>query len=65
MKKKLAGLFKKSKGLTGDEKAQTQKEIQELEKKRDEQLATERMQQHLGGVAAAIERWDPQHHPVA
>lgn len=32
---------------------------------RDEQLATERMRQHLGGVATAIERWDPQHHPVA
>ncbi len=32
---------------------------------RQEQLATERMRQHLDGVAAAIERWDPQHHPVA
>jgi GntR family transcriptional repressor for pyruvate dehydrogenase complex len=32
---------------------------------RQEQLATERMKQHLGGVAAAIERWDPQHHPVS
>jgi len=31
---------------------------------RQEQLATERMRQHLDGVAAAIERWDPQHHPV-
>jgi len=32
---------------------------------REEQLATERMRQHLEGVAAAIERWDPQHHPVS
>jgi GntR family transcriptional repressor for pyruvate dehydrogenase complex len=32
---------------------------------RDEPLATERMRQHLGGVATAIERWDPQHHPVS
>ena len=32
---------------------------------RQEQLAMERMRQHLDGVAAAIERWDPQHHPVA
>jgi GntR family transcriptional repressor for pyruvate dehydrogenase complex len=32
---------------------------------RQEQVATERMRQHLDGVAAAIERWDPQHHPVA
>jgi GntR family transcriptional repressor for pyruvate dehydrogenase complex len=33
--------------------------------KRDEQVAVERMRQHLAGVAAAIERWDPAHHPVA
>jgi len=32
--------------------------------KRNEKLATERMRQHLEGIAAAIERWDPQHHPV-
>ena len=32
---------------------------------RQEQLAMERMRQHLDGVAAAIERWDPQHHPVS
>ena len=32
---------------------------------REEQVAKERMRQHLDGVAAAIERWDPQHHPVA
>jgi hypothetical protein len=35
MKKAIANLFKKSKGLTGAEKAQTEKEIAELEKKRD------------------------------
>jgi GntR family transcriptional repressor for pyruvate dehydrogenase complex len=32
---------------------------------RQEQLAMDRMRQHLDGVAAAIERWDPQHHPVS
>ncbi|HEX4681247.1 MAG TPA: FadR/GntR family transcriptional regulator [Gemmatimonadaceae bacterium] len=32
---------------------------------RQEQVAAERMRQHLDGVAAAIERWDPAHHPVA
>lgn len=32
---------------------------------RQEQLATERMRQHLEGVAVAIQRWDPQHHPVS
>jgi GntR family transcriptional regulator, transcriptional repressor for pyruvate dehydrogenase complex len=32
---------------------------------RQEQLAVERMRQHLAGVATAIERWDPAHHPVA
>jgi hypothetical protein len=31
---------------------------------RPETLATRRMRQHLDGVAAAIQRWDPQHHPV-
>jgi GntR family transcriptional repressor for pyruvate dehydrogenase complex len=34
-----------------------------LEQRR-EKLATLRMRQHLEGVAAAIQRWDPQHHPV-
>lgn len=32
--------------------------------KRNEKLAGERMRQHLAGIAAAIERWDPQHHPI-
>jgi GntR family transcriptional repressor for pyruvate dehydrogenase complex len=32
---------------------------------REEQVAKDRMRQHLDGVAAAIERWDPLHHPVA
>lgn len=31
---------------------------------RKEQLAVDRMRKHLEGVAAAIQRWDPQHHPV-
>ena len=29
-----------------------------------EAVAVERMRKHLDGVAAAIQRWDPQHHPV-
>lgn len=32
---------------------------------RQEQLATERMRLHLEGVGAAIQRWDPAHHPVS
>lgn len=31
---------------------------------RNGQLATKRMRQHLEGVAAAIQRWDPRRHPV-
>lgn len=31
---------------------------------RDDPLAVERMRTHLEGVKAAIERWDPDHHPV-
>lgn len=33
--------------------------------RRQERLAVERMQKHLEGVATAIQRWDPLHHPVA
>ena len=33
--------------------------------KRDEALAVERMRTHLEGVQAAVERWDPEHHPVS
>ena len=32
--------------------------------RRDEALAVERMRSHLGSVREAIERWDPEHHPV-
>jgi GntR family transcriptional repressor for pyruvate dehydrogenase complex len=32
---------------------------------RDETLAVERMRAHLEGVKGAVERWDPEHHPVA
>jgi TolA-binding protein len=35
MKENVAGLWKKSEGLTGDDKVQAQKELGELEKKRD------------------------------
>lgn len=31
---------------------------------RQQSVAVERMRKHLDGVAAAIQRWDPQHHPV-
>ena len=31
---------------------------------RQEGVAVERMRKHLDGVAAAIQRWDPQDHPV-
>ncbi len=32
--------------------------------KRDEALGVKLMQKHLAGVSDAIERWDPEHHPV-
>lgn len=32
---------------------------------RDEELCDERMRTHLQGVEAAVERWDPEHHPVS
>jgi GntR family transcriptional repressor for pyruvate dehydrogenase complex len=32
---------------------------------RNEALAVERMRTHLEGVKGAVERWDPEHHPVA
>jgi GntR family transcriptional repressor for pyruvate dehydrogenase complex len=31
---------------------------------RNEALAVERMRTHLEGVKGAVERWDPEHHPV-
>ena len=39
--------------------------IFEALEKRDEALAVERMRTHLEGVQAAVERWDPEHHPVS
>ena len=39
--------------------------IFEALEKRDEALAVERMRAHLEGVQAAVERWDPEHHPVS
>jgi GntR family transcriptional regulator, transcriptional repressor for pyruvate dehydrogenase complex len=39
--------------------------IFEALEKRDEALAVERMRTHLEGVEAAVERWDPEHHPVS
>jgi GntR family transcriptional repressor for pyruvate dehydrogenase complex len=38
--------------------------ILEALEQRDESLAVERMRLHLEGVEAAIQRWDPSHHPV-
>lgn len=38
--------------------------IFEALEQRKEKLATARMRKHLEGVASAIERWDPQHHPL-
>jgi GntR family transcriptional repressor for pyruvate dehydrogenase complex len=32
---------------------------------RDAKLAVERMRAHLEGVKAAVEQWDPEHHPVS
>ena len=31
---------------------------------RDEALAIERMRTHLEGIQEAVQRWDPEHHPV-
>jgi GntR family transcriptional repressor for pyruvate dehydrogenase complex len=38
--------------------------ILEALEQRDETLAVERMRTHLEGVEAAVQRWDPEHHPV-
>ncbi|HEU4995659.1 MAG TPA: FadR/GntR family transcriptional regulator [Gemmatimonadaceae bacterium] len=32
---------------------------------RDEKLAVKRMRRHLEGVEEAVQRWDPEHHPVS
>lgn len=32
---------------------------------RDEALAAERMRTHLEGIRDAVQRWDPEHHPVS
>jgi GntR family transcriptional repressor for pyruvate dehydrogenase complex len=39
--------------------------ILEALERRDEALVVERMRTHLEGVQAAVERWDPEHHPVS
>ena len=39
--------------------------ILEALEKRDEQLCSQRMRKHLEGVQAAVQQWDPEHHPVA
>ena len=39
--------------------------IFEALEKRDEALAVEPMRMHLEGVQAAVEQWDPEHHPVS
>jgi GntR family transcriptional repressor for pyruvate dehydrogenase complex len=38
--------------------------ILEAVEQRAEALAVERMRKHLEGVTGAVERWDPEHHPV-
>jgi GntR family transcriptional repressor for pyruvate dehydrogenase complex len=38
--------------------------ILEALEQRDEVLAVERMRMHLEGVKGAVERWEPEHHPV-
>jgi len=39
--------------------------IFEALERRDEQLAVERMRTHLEGVQDAVQKWDPEHHPVS
>ena len=39
--------------------------IFEALEQRNEELAVERMKRHLEGVQDAVQRWDPEHHPVS
>ena len=44
---------------------QEHRAIFEALEQRDEALAIERMRTHLEGVRDAVQRWDPEHHPVS
>ena len=54
-------------GIFGSREADHGDHLQILEaiERRDESLAVERMRAHLEGVHASIQRWDPEHDPVA
>src|SRR5829696_3244155 len=53
-------------GIFGSREADHRDHLQILEaiERRDEALAVERMRAHLESVHAAIQRWDPEDHPV-
>ena len=53
-------------GIFGSRERDHQEHLGILEalEQRDEALAVERMRKHLEGVEAAVQRWDPTHHPV-
>jgi GntR family transcriptional repressor for pyruvate dehydrogenase complex len=53
-------------GIFGSREADHNDHLQILKaiERRDEALAVERMRSHLESVHAAIQRWDPEHHPV-
>jgi GntR family transcriptional repressor for pyruvate dehydrogenase complex len=53
-------------GIFGSRERDHQEHLGILEalEQRDEILAVERMRTHLEGVQAAVERWDPENHPV-
>jgi GntR family transcriptional repressor for pyruvate dehydrogenase complex len=54
-------------GIFGSRQRDHQEHLSILEalEKRDEQLCSQRMRKHLEGVQAAVQQWDPEHHPVA
>jgi GntR family transcriptional regulator, transcriptional repressor for pyruvate dehydrogenase complex len=54
-------------GIFGSRERDHQEHLGILEalERRDEALGVERMRTHLEGVQAAVERWDPEQHPVA
>jgi GntR family transcriptional repressor for pyruvate dehydrogenase complex len=53
-------------GIFGSREADHKDHLQILQaiERRDEALAVERMRSHLESVNAAIQRWDPEDHPV-
>jgi GntR family transcriptional repressor for pyruvate dehydrogenase complex len=54
-------------GIFGSRERDHQEHLGILEalERREEALGVERMRTHLEGVQAAVERWDPEQHPVA